>query len=116
MADLDTFLSAMDYRARRDYLNMARALGENGVRKYCNAIDIKLPVRLSMIMLSDGMSPSLSEARRKIKQGGVYVNGKAVNNDVAVTRDMLLDNWLLIVELGKGGLNSCWLICKEQHS
>lgn len=59
-------------------------------------------VKLIDLLSKTGLQPSKSEARRLIRNGGVYVNNaKVTDENYVVSSDLLIDGRLLLLALGK---------------
>lgn len=61
-----------------------------------------LNVKLIDLIVSLGLQPSKSEAKRLIRNGGVYVNNSKVSDENAqIVKEQLIEGRLLLISLGK---------------
>ncbi len=61
-----------------------------------------MPIKLVDLLVAIGLQPSKSEARRLIRNGGVYINDQKMDDEQCVIdRDWLVEDRLLLVAAGK---------------
>lgn len=61
-----------------------------------------MPIKLVDLLVAIGLQPSKSEARRLIRNGGVYINDQKIDDEQCVIdRDWLVEDRLLLVAAGK---------------
>ncbi len=61
----------------------------------------ELPMAIVDLVAGSGLTKSKGEARRQLRQGGVYLNNERVDENLQVTREQLLDGKYLWLRRGK---------------
>nr|WP_158862935.1 tyrosine--tRNA ligase [Leifsonia sp. AG29] len=84
-----------------DLAELDSATLESALRELPNTTTTAPGATIAQALLDSGLSASLSEARRSVSQGGVYVNNRKVEDSEQPVGDAVLTGNMLVLRRGK---------------